>query len=199
MNKHQNGFGIVGILVIVAVLGIAGVIAWRVSTMQPSSQTTQTNTPTQASKPYLTIKEWSVKIPLSATVAGAYYEVDKDTTQSATDPTYLNVYSKETDALTGLAGVSCKGEYIAYLVRLPKDDPKWQPQKTIDDDNVSGLFGSRTVIGDYKYAVATHKQYGPPCFQTKTTGDYVEDTATSKKFSDVVTAFSADFKKIQAE
>jgi len=146
---------------------------------------------------YLTIKEWQVRVPLGSAVdAGAYYTVNKD--QPSANPVYLTVYATETDQLVGPAGVSCKGEYVAYLLRLPKDDPKWQPATSVDDGNIEPIYQQRTVIGNYKYAIATHKEYGPDCFETTQTGSYKPDTVTSQKFAAVVSAFSADFKNITA-
>ena len=150
---------------------------------------------------YLVIKEWGVKIPLSTNDSSVYYEVglNGDVSNSSNIPTAMTIYAASTDALVGPAGVSCKGEYIAYLLRLPKNDPKWQPSTSIDDGNVLPIYGQRTVVGGYKYAIATHKEYGPDCFETTKSGAYNPDSITSGKFGTVVTAFTSDFKNIAAD
>ena len=210
MSKKQNGFGIVPVFVIVVVIGLAGWLIWSAmgntsqNNVAPKNSATSQNQTNTQTKPidttkYLMIKEWGVKIPLSSENLGAYYTVDNSGMASAPTPTNLTVYSKETDALTGPAGISCKGEYVAYLMRLPSNDLRWQQAKTVDDGNVSPLFIERITIGNYRYAVATHKEYGPDCFETEAskTGAYEADQTISQKFSDVVTAFAADFKNIQ--
>ncbi len=152
----------------------------------------------QIATKYLTIKEWGVKIPLSSSDVGAYYKVDTTPKQSPSDPDNASVYATEVDNLIGPAGISCKGEYIAFVLRLPSDSPKWQTSTSVDDGNVSPLYGERTVVGKYRYAIATKKEYGPECFETSKTGDYNVDATTSQKFADIVNAFFADFKNISA-
>lgn len=152
------------------------------------------------SQKYLVIKEWGVKIRLSSADSGAYYAVPTDVQKdSGGAPESINVYTSQSDSLVGPAGVSCKGEYVAYLLRLPRNDPKWQPSTNVDDGNVSPLYGERMAVGSYQYAIATKKEYGPSCFETSKSGNYVPDAATTQKFSDVVSTFAADFKTIKTE
>jgi hypothetical protein len=211
MMKKQNGIAHIGMLLsAVVVMGVIGTIGWKVlhgsvangsPPIATSGATTnkkvESTAKTTKSEGYaLVIKEWGVEIPLSSKDSGAYYTVDTDTKQNISDPTNLTVYAKEIDALVGPTGKSCEGEYIAYLLRLPSSDARWQPAQTVDDGNVSPLFGKRIVIGDYRYAIATKKSYGPECFENNTTGDYVADATTSQQFADVVSAFVEDFQGI---
>jgi uncharacterized protein (UPF0333 family) len=166
----------------------------QVCLTKDGKQFTQPNT-----QKYLVIKEWSVKIPLGTADSGAYYKIDTDVKQPATNPTNLTVYATQSDSIVGPSGTSCKGEYVAYLLRLPANDSKWQPSTNVMDGNVSPLYSERKTIGDYRYAIATHKEYGPACWETSKTGAYKADQATSQKFEDVVDAFTADFKNIVAE
>jgi type II secretory pathway pseudopilin PulG len=209
--KNQKGFAVLEGLLVLIIIGMLAGIGWYVmraskntnnilnSASTSSTKSAAKKTSSAGATKYLSIDEWGVKIPLSEKDQGAYYKVDTDLSPSQTDPTNITVYASEIDDLTGPAGISCKGEYVAYLIRLPKDDPKWQESKTVDDGNVSPLFGNRTVVGSYKYAVATKKQYGPGCWATSKTGGYDVDAATSQKFADVVSAFSNDFKSITAK
>jgi hypothetical protein len=161
-------------------------------TKDGKSFTQPTKTPTTK---YLVIKEWGVKIPLGGPDSSTYYKLSPNIDQSTVNPTNLDVYSTATDSLIGPAGISCKGEYIAFLVRLSPNDPAWQPDGT---DSDLSLFGERKVIGDYQYAIATKKEYGPECFERSQTGDYEVDTDTATAFGKVVDTFKADFKNIVA-
>lgn len=216
MKLNQKAFSAVEALLIIVIVGILGGTGYYVYHANKTTNDTlssaakdasgspkfvakkKTPSSTSPSQKSLTINEWGVKIPLSSADAGVYYSVDKNIQQSSSDPTNLTVYSSEVDSLTGGSGVSCKGEYVAYIVRLPSDSPKWAPSQTVDDGNVSPLYGERTVIGNYRYAISTKKQYGPECLATSKTGDYVSDTAVSAKFDAVVNAFTNDFKNITA-
>lgn len=220
-NINQNGFSAVVYLIAVVVLSVIGFAGWRVinnevpvENMSEPVVTEEVDiasdnisdelseeknmAPTEiVKKSELVIFEWGVKIPLSDLVGGAYYKVTTDFEQSATDPESLTVYTQESDNLVGPAGITCRGEYIAYLIRLPIDDSRWQPQKDITDDNVSELFGKRTDIGNYRYAIATKKQYGPECFIVATGLDtYTPDEATMQKFNEITDTFESDFSAI---
>jgi len=208
--KNQKGFSAVEGLLILVIVAIIGGTGYFVMSTQKKTNTNLDNaaqssqvvpkpkSSTAAAQKYLEIKEWGVKVPLSSKDSGAYYKVDTDISQSQNDPTNLTAYATQIDDLTSPAGVSCRGEYLGYLLRLPKDDPTWAPSANVDDGNVSPLFYERIVVGKYKYALATKKQYGPDCLAVSKTGDYTLDEATSQKFSDVVQAFAADFKNITA-
>ncbi len=213
MKLHQKGIGAVEVLLvslIVAILGGTGYYVYHANktsndTLNSAAKDASGNPKFSAKKSsstsnqqYLTIKEWGVKIPLSTADAGAYYKLDSNTQQSSADPTNLTVYASEVDNLVGPTGTSCKGEYVAYLLRLPTNDSKWQPSKTEDDGNVSPLFGERTDIGNYRYAIATKKSYGPACWETSKTGGYNPDPTTSEQFAKVVGTFASDFKNITA-
>ncbi len=211
MKNTQNGFAHFSVVILlVIVLGLIGIAGWKVIYREVPTKSSTANTvePVATKKneievehesaPVLNIKEWNVSIPLSSVHSGAYYTINKNIEQSSTDPTNLTIYSKEADALIGPTGKSCKNEYIAYLLRLPADDPTWQPSTSVDDGNVSPLFGERIVVGNYRYAIATYKGYGPVCLATSDTGDYKSDPVTTQKFGDIVKSFESDFKKIRA-
>ena len=89
-REHQSGFGTTVILLIVlviAALAVTGVVVYRYhklnigknSAATSSSQSTgqqQGTTTTQSAQvttPYLDVKEWGIKIPLSDSIKGAYY------------------------------------------------------------------------------------------------------------------------------
>ncbi|HET8708789.1 MAG TPA: prepilin-type N-terminal cleavage/methylation domain-containing protein [Candidatus Saccharimonadales bacterium] len=91
MNKREQGFSVVEVLVVlvvVAVIGSAGFVVYnrgkhdgKADNAQTTSATKQT-TKDASAKPadesattYLDIKEWGVKLPLSDALAGATYQL----------------------------------------------------------------------------------------------------------------------------
>lgn len=68
MNKHQNGFGLVGILLVVLVVGVLGFVGWRiydaaVQKPQAAVSNTSANSPAPAAKadPYKGWKTYTLK------------------------------------------------------------------------------------------------------------------------------------------
>lgn len=203
MNKKQDGFGFAFIVILVVIITTLGLVAWRLSLTGSTTQTDlapqegQAQTLLYQEPPSLSIKEWGVKIRLSSATAGAYYMVDPNAPQTSTYPEHFVVYSKDVDALVGSNGVSCKGEYIAYIKRLPKDDPAWQPSQTIDDGRVSTLFRNRIDIAGFRYAVSTYRGYAAACFGASANTN--SNDATAQKLHDIAQTFAEDFKSIRAE
>src|SRR5258708_23143776 len=82
-NK-RSGFSIVEGLIVVLVIGLLGLSSWMVYQRIKTSATTtgaspnvnqQTTTQPAPTVAYLTIKEWGIKLPLSASIKDAYYAV----------------------------------------------------------------------------------------------------------------------------
>ncbi len=149
--------------------------------------------PLTQGKKFLDIKEWLAGIPLTDPSDGYYYKLsDYQTDGKSSD---ITVYSKKADAIIGPKGTSCRGEYIAYILRLLTNDPSWK-----NPDKVSPLFSKVKSIGGYTYALTTKKEYGPQCFDR---GDaktgYVADRITEDKFETVVDRFVKDYGSIDAE
>jgi hypothetical protein len=99
MNKQQSGFAVVEsllILVIVAIIGGTGWFVWHSKqqtdktlsetgnsqSVNPSKKT-PTTVSTSTSQKYLTIKEWSVKVPLTSADPDAYYVINADRPDTA--------------------------------------------------------------------------------------------------------------------
>jgi type II secretory pathway pseudopilin PulG len=209
MKKLQNGFSAVEALLIVIIVGMLGGVGWyvwnannqanknldsasNVSSNTPvvknKKQTPSTGNSSTAQKEYMTIKEWSVKIPVTDPDDKYSYEFDKN------DPTSISVFSQKADGIVGPKGVSCKGEYIAFVLRLEASSADWN-----DPDKASPLFGHKTTIGKYAYAVATKKQYGPECFDSGPSNNYVADQQAAAKFDTIANQFVKDFQDIKAE
>jgi hypothetical protein len=206
MHKlNQKGVGAVEgllILVIVAIVGGTGYFVYNaqnktkdtLDSASLSSQSPVVHKKKAAAKKtatFLAIKEWGVKIALSGDTQGAYYKFTPGT--PAYPDAFLDVMAPKADAITGSKGTTCKGEYIAKIMRLKKDDPLW------DDPQFIGASSAKKDIGIYRYSVATLKQYVPECFNKGTGTNYEQDTATYDQFHKIADAFVEDFKTIQAE
>src|SRR5947207_15334609 len=96
-REHQSGFSTIKIVLIafvIAVVGVTGFVLYqrqKPGSANSSAATSQTQTaaqsqnttstqPAQATTQYLTIKEWGVKLPLSANIKEAYYTMEGSNT-----------------------------------------------------------------------------------------------------------------------
>jgi hypothetical protein len=198
-KSDQKGFISLQTFLIAMVLAVIGGAGYLVYQAQKTTKSTLDSATTlsdniesgKKSADYLEIKEWDVKIALSSESEGAYYQVSEPPAGSPDKGVFIDVSSSKTDAIAGPAGNSCKGEYIAILTRMKKDDPRW------DDPQYSGAVKAQKEIGDYKFTASTLKQYVPECFQ-KIAGDFTPDQTTSDKFKKIADAFVEDFKTLQA-
>jgi type II secretory pathway pseudopilin PulG len=204
MKKTQRGFSAVEALLLVIIIGMLVGVGWYVwhsqkqvdktysqtanSSVSPKSKKSTNSAALDSNSNYFVIKEWGVKLPVTDSSDKYYYKIDKN------DSTFINVYSQNADGVVGPKGVSCKGEYIAFVLRLEASSSDWN-----DPDKVSPLFEHKTTIGKYAYAVATKKQYGPGCFDSGPNNNYVADQTTSAKFDAIVSQFVKDFRSIKAE
>jgi hypothetical protein len=206
VSKNQRGFAILEALLLLVVVGMITGTGWyafhtkhQTDQILARSEKTSQATPsasnnTVATQKYLTIKEWGVKVKLSSNDSGAYYKVsDQSPTDSAGAPTQLTVYSTETDSLKGPAGTTCKGEYIAYLLRLPSDDSQWS------DPLTQGYYPNPIQIGSHKYAASSAKQYGPSCWLKDSHDLQSVDEPTMKEFKSIANQFVEDFKSVQIQ
>lgn len=77
LKNSQNGFGVVGVLVLIIVLlvvGGAGYFVWQKNDTKTSTTTsTDTQTTVQAQEGYLTITEWGVKMKTDTTLGAVTY------------------------------------------------------------------------------------------------------------------------------
>jgi hypothetical protein len=197
----SNGFATVESVLVVIIIVLVAVTGYAVYTTHKNAndELDKATTASQSAAPQtkkragganiLDIKEWGVKITLSAS-RGVVYEADS--LDRSKPPIIFHVYSSQTDSIKGPGGISCKGEEIAGLVRMPSNDPRWS------DVQFVGASADQKVIGNYRYNLANIKQVRPPCFGVGTPGS-ASDKTTADKFQKVVDAFALDFKSLQAE
>ena len=198
-QKGFSGVEAILIVVIVSIIGGTGYFVYISSSkankaLDSSSKVSSASNqkklvPHSTRNDTLSIKEWNVVIPLKQSRPGIYYK-----TQPADNTnTFFDIFSTEADAISGPNKKSCKGESIANIMRLPKNDSRWDDPQFVQESH------GRVVIGDYGYDVAYHKQYVPPCFDGEKPGTASADTVTGKKFNAISQLFVEDFKSIHAE
>lgn len=131
------------------------------NTTQAAQMTTsgqQTNATTQAQQPaatYLSIKEWGVKLPLSANVEDAYYTTEGSNTGADGLPNtaWLGISSlNNTGCNIGATGPTAKATPIGSIIRvLPTEhDPVKQTPYT-------QLYPNGVMINGYYYAFVPWK------------------------------------------
>ena len=183
MSQHkQSGFAVVELLltlILLAIVGFTGYYVWHsqkqtdktLNTTDKSSAVTTKPKTTASAQQYLTIKEWGVKIPLSADLAGAYYT----TMPSVPGAVYLSV-----DAYKG---TDCAADQtsLGALNRFTATDK--------DDDGNTLLSDSPTAVkvGTYYYDYL-HPQAACDGRTTNSTAGF--DAAAANKASGLM----ADFK-----
>lgn len=202
MKKTQSGFALVEsllIILILVIIGFGGYYVWHSQqqtnkTLSTAASTSQKAASTEASnasaQKYLTIKEWGIKFTADKNSQDAYFEFDDDTHN------YMNVDSKDIDALKTYNGESCKGEYVAKMARYAKDDP------ALTSEGIDAAIGERKAVGNYVYTFATLKQYGPACFynydKTDADGSPLPLESNMAVYEQKKTAYSAMYDTISA-
>lgn len=171
MNKpsHNNkGFGVIGILIVilvVAAVGGAGAYVWHrdhkktATTNTTSSNTTATSTShsgstsahssTSTQQSYLTVKEWSIKLPLTNTIDDAYYVVSTSSQDTNGQPNTMWL------GLTSLNSKGCDASLVDHgqntqlgaLLRVAptETDP-------VSGESYKQLYPNGTTIAGYYYA-----------------------------------------------
>ncbi|HVS58961.1 MAG TPA: hypothetical protein VHD60_04500 [Candidatus Saccharimonadales bacterium] len=181
-SSSEHGFAAVETILIIIILAIIGLTGWYVwhskqnadKTLNTASQTTKNDTVAPQTS-YLTVKEWSVKIPLSTDIKDAYYVynqqndtvyLSKDSykgTNCAADQTTLGALGRFTadqkDAMNGQLMTSLYpnavkiGTYYYYYVhpQAACDGAKTDSTATFDSAKASVASGQ---MDNFKQAVA---------------------------------------------
>jgi prepilin-type N-terminal cleavage/methylation domain-containing protein len=194
-RKHkQSGFTVIEVLlvlILIAIVGFAGYYVWHSqkdtdnakNVANKSSQTTSNATKPAASKSdqqFLTIKEWGVKLPLNADLAGAYYIRQAGLPNVA----YLSV--------TSYKGTNCAADQtslgaINRFTASNKDD---------DGNTMVSDFPTAVKVGSYYY-VYQHPQAGCDGQTSNSTANF--DASAAATASGLMTEFKSAVDKIQAQ
>jgi hypothetical protein len=185
-NNNESGFSVVEALLVVIILLLVGFIGYYV--YHANSKTTDTynaasdnvspvvttkKTTTSTDQQYLTIKEWSVKLPLTSDLNGAYYAL-----KSGSNSAYLSLNQyKGTDCAADQVSLGLIQRFLA----TDKDD---------DGNTLLSDFPQAVKVGDWYYQYQ-HPQAG--C--NGTVDSSTVDSAAMAKTS----ALMADFKTAAAK
>lgn len=161
MKKNQNGFSGLEVLLVLVLVGIVGLTGWYVwhansrnskeistsnNNLTPSNTNKQVRT--KSEQKYLDIKEFGIKLPLSANITDAYYVIS---TASQTDdkPSTVWIGLKSLDSMGCAAAQANSGGAYPFgsiiKVKPEEVDPmSGTPFTQKDPDGVT--------IGGYYYA-----------------------------------------------
>lgn len=165
-QKANRGFGLVGIVIVLAALVVTGAIVWRIygtsskqniSTQQTANQDTQKSTdkePTPAS--YLDIKELGVKVKLSDDIKDAVYHYDASNTYP--------LVRVSTQTLIDKSNGACDPKTSSPFGSVRKTQDSTQPDGSVLKPNGSTIF----QFGSDYFVLATPNQ---PCSSDKAVSD----------------------------
>lgn len=192
-TKNQSGFTVVEVilvLILVAILGFTGYYVWHsqkkaddkkpVSTTSQPSSTSTKPVAAKSNQDFLVVKEWGVKIPLSANLVGAYYLRQSGLPNVA----YLSVNSyKGTNCAADQTSLGAINRFTATA----KDD---------DGNTMLSDFPTAVKVASYYY-VYQHPQAGCDGQTSNSTATFDESAAATA--SALMTEFKSAVDKIQAE
>lgn len=168
IKKHQRGFGIIEIIILLVVVGVLALTGWwvyqnnRTKVSDAAKGTSQSaNNPSITTNPgpavtYLEIKEWGVRLPLGEGIKDAYYVVPRGISLDADGlPSGIIMGMHSLDASCGVVTSESPGfnNSFAEIVRALPDEK----------DPVSGrlykeLLPSGVTINGYYYGYSKMTQ-----------------------------------------
>jgi len=160
-NKQQAGFSIIETTLFVVAVGMilgAGWFAYQHNRPQPGNATQKTGQPA-ANQPamtgpgpivsYLEVKEWGVKLPLSAPIKDAYYVVSTVSSDSPDGlPSTIWLGRRSLDTATCNPANNNRGKAGALGAVL-----RFLPAETdaVTSERLTEKYPNGTLIGDYYY------------------------------------------------
>lgn len=195
MKNNQKGFGVVGALIVIAIvalIGFAGWYIWQKNSDKNNSKQTNNSKQNKSYSPkenedknkdeYLDIKEWGVRFKLNDVAKGAYYSIRDD-------GQYADIYHKDFDALKNTNGVPCKGEVLFVVGRY-------------DDTSLEELTNREKIsVNDYVYTGTPAHQAPPECAVLNAEDPSAEakyDQAILDKFTKYKMDINDSFKSLKA-
>lgn len=201
---NKAGFGIIEWFIILLIILLLIILGWWV--LQGSKKSNSSNaTPSSAeqsknekaakkSEPkkqaYLEIKEWSIKLPLSDNILGAYYVI-RDPNPS--DPAeYVDIFDSGFDGTTNKNGVACKDASFPLFVigRVKNED--LDKIEGPDKDGYKKLPLSET----HQFNGAGSHQAYPVCADLTPNGNQTLDQTVVDVFTLKVKALEDSYTKV---
>jgi hypothetical protein len=218
MKNNHKGFAVLQIILLLVVVGIIGGTGWYVwhSSSQANKNLDNATNASDSAPPiktkkisassipqkYLDIKEWGVKIPLSADDTNAYYTYDSTASLGVTLYDGVSIFDSSFDQLKNSKGISCKdpGYPLFAISRAKTGDVK----KLLDynDPNFIGdtgpaNFAAVSFTKDYQFAGTSSHQARPNCEGSDTSSKAVADIESS--LTKIQAALKASYSSMQAE
>ena len=187
LMAKNKGFGIVGVVLIIAGLAIAGFVGWRVyesyaKDANSKNSNSQSNTNgSRSTATYLDIKEFGVKIKLSDSIKDATYYYDSEyATKYPTTP-YISISTKSlADNSNGTCSASASISPLGMIQRFSSDQDGLGNKLVPNNTTIFKIRGYYYMVRTPQAACSTDKS--------------ILDLATSQRKT-----FFEDFKTIQAE
>lgn len=208
-SPNQHGFSFVVLLVVIAgitSLTLTGRYVWHKNKQDKNTGQGQASIlrteeeegkkkdelsgPSKDGK-YLVIKEWGVKIPLSDSIAEAYYEFESYELGDG-----IALYDAGFDKLTNTNGISCGGKntYQIYAIGRTK------PENVMALSESPGPQYQKFPFSDeYMFGGLGAHQATPPCaiLNPEANGGFREDEGILHIVEVKEKAFDSAFKKLQ--
>jgi hypothetical protein len=210
--SKQSGFAVMEIILIFVILGIVGFTGWYVwnskkntnKTYDSSSAASQAKAasakkssnakPSPPPQQYLVIKEWGVKIPLSASIEKAHYTISN----SSAPEEIVYLLDTTFDNTKNANGKSCAGTYepgMFAIARVKKADINQVPEVEGEQSGLLANGESKVMPGYYVSGSAANQAY-PGCTfldeNTATLDNNIKTLWTSDK-----KAFTDAFAQLQ--
>lgn len=186
--KKNNGFSVPVVIIIILIIAILGVIAWRVFAITHSQSPQNTTGANENAKPadqnavpgnYLSIKELGIKIKLDANTADITYIHDKPADSKADGAWIIDTKMKAIDN----ANQYCAGPDAGKIGRIDKSsDPNYWGERPIEVD------GKTVFQVNGAYVVFRPLQ-----------SDCSQDNAIARQRAIKVESFKAVLPSLQAE
>jgi hypothetical protein len=167
-TRNQKGFGHMGVLAMIIIVAAVAFGGWWVYDHH-KKKTTPTPAPAQT---YLTVKEWSVKVPTDDTVKGLSYTIDKTVPSGygqvahftsddlkAVSTKVVNCIANNVDVARGLANEYVPGDTLA------KDKNSYYKAVILQEKNSPEFYKYSKQIGDYYYVTPGYA--GASCTEKK--------------------------------
>lgn len=191
-NSNQSGFAILEIIIILIILGLVSFTGWFVwhkhntnkahnsssaasQAKAASSKKSSNAKPAPPPQQYLVIKEWGVKIPLSAQITGAYY-----TLRSSPPEEFVDLLDTGFDNTSNSNGVSCHGGYTTmYVIARVKTQDIGQVDDNQGEQTALQAGGVSTAMPGYYVSGTKADQSLPECAYLNVTTDTEDQNITT--------------------